>query len=158
MTNQNPDRLRLHALIIDEASRLRGFVDLLVHEEQLLIDGQADALMPVADDKNQRYRQLQKINDDRTRLLARLGLQQTDAIIRALCQDAPAALAAWDAVLKLAREARDRNQRNGVLIVERMQHNQAALSTLLAAANQPQLYGPDGQSRPAGGGRSLGSV
>ncbi|HQV14397.1 MAG TPA: flagellar export chaperone FlgN, partial [Denitromonas sp.] len=89
MTNQNPDRLRLHALIIDEASRLRGFVDLLVHEEQLLIDGQADALMPVADEKNQRYRQLQKINDDRTRLLARLGLQQTDAIIRALCQDAP---------------------------------------------------------------------
>lgn len=158
MTNQHPDRLRLHALIIDEASRLRGFVDLLAREEQLLIAGEADALMPVAEEKNQRYRQLQKINDDRTHLLARLGLKGSDTIIRALCQDAPAALAAWDTVLTLAREARDRNQRNGVLIVERMQHNQAALTTLLAAANQPQLYGPDGQSRPAGGGRSLGSV
>lgn len=158
MTTQHPDRLRLHALIIDEASRLRGFVDVLVHEEQLLIEGQADALLPLAEEKNQRYRQLQKINDDRTRLLARLGQQPSGAVIRALCQDAPAALAAWDTVLELAREARDRNQRNGVLIVERMQHNQAALSTLLAAANQPQLYGPDGQSRPAGGGRSLGSV
>jgi len=158
VTTQHPDRLRLHALIIDEASRLRGFVDVLVHEEQLLIEGQADALLPLAEEKNQRYRQLQKINDDRTRLLARLGQQPSDAVIRALCQDAPAALAAWDTVLELAREARDRNQRNGVLIVERMQHNQAALSTLLAAANQPQLYGPDGQSRPAGGGRSLGSV
>ena len=32
MTTQHPDRLRLHALIIDEASRLRGFVDVLVHD------------------------------------------------------------------------------------------------------------------------------
>ena len=156
MTIQNTDHLRLHALIIDEAAQLRGFVDLLVNEERLLVEGQTDALLAVAEEKNQRYRQLQKLGDERTRLLTRIGQPVSDASIRALCANAPAALASWDTLLQLAREARDRNARNGVLISDRMQHNQAALTTLLAAANQPQLYGPDGQSRPAGSGRSRG--
>ncbi|MCK9258122.1 MAG: flagellar protein FlgN, partial [Azoarcus sp.] len=34
----------------------------------------------------------------------------------------------------------------------------AALSVLLSAANHPQLYDADGQSRPSGGGRILGSA
>jgi flagellar biosynthesis/type III secretory pathway chaperone len=58
----------------------------------------------------------------------------------------------------MAEKARALNQTNGKLIATRLASNQQALATLMAAANQAALYGPDGQARPLGGGRSLGSV
>jgi flagella synthesis protein FlgN len=158
VTNPQPVKIRLLSLLADEATQLRGFVDLLMQEEGLLVDGQTDALMALAASKTERYRHLQRLNDDRLRLLAQMGLPPTDASIRKLCGPEPGAAKAWDKVLELAREAQTRNTRNGVLITERMQHNQAALTTLLAAADQPQLYGADGHSRPSGGGRKLGSA
>lgn len=64
----------------------------------------------------------------------------------------------WQALLALAARARALNETNGRLIAERLAHNRQALAVLLAAADQAALYGPDGQPRPLGGGRSLGSV
>ncbi len=158
MTTQQPVKIRLLSLLADEAAQLRGFVELLGEEESLLIAGQSDALMALAARKTELYRQLQRFNDDRLHLLAQIGLPATDEGIRTLCGPDPQAAKPWDTVLELAREAQTRNQRNGMLIAEHMQHNQAALTTLLAAADQPQLYGADGQSRPSGSGRKLGSA
>ena len=158
MSTQQPAKIRLLTLLADEAAQLRGFVDLLAREEALLLEGQTDALLALAEEKTTRYRKLQRINDDRSHLLAQLGLKPSDETIRSLCGNAANATAHWDTVLELAREAQARNARNGVLITERMQHNQAALTTLLSAADQPQLYGADGQSRPTGSGRRLGSA
>ena len=70
----------------------------------------------------------------------------------------PRVLARWDEVLELARSARAPNEINGKLILERMAHNQAALSVLLAAADQAPLYDADGHTRTVGGGRILGSA
>ncbi|QID18385.1 flagellar protein FlgN [Nitrogeniibacter mangrovi] len=158
MTTPQPVKARLLALLADEAAQLRSFVALLGQEESLLVDGQTDALMSLAREKTEQYRKLQRFNDDRLHLLAQIGLRATDDAIRQVCGQSADAAAPWDTVLELAREAQARNQRNGKLIAERMQHNQAALTTLLAAADQPQLYGADGQSRPTGGGRKLGSA
>lgn len=158
MSTAQPAKIRLLSLLADEAAHLRGFVDLLSREETLLLEGQTDALLALAQEKTTRYRALQQINDNRSHLLGQLGLTVSDDTIRTLCGNAPDAAKHWDAVLELAREAQARNARNGVLINERMQHNQAALTTLLSAADQPQLYGADGQSRPTGSGRRLGSA
>lgn len=70
----------------------------------------------------------------------------------------PRVLARWDEVIGLARAARERNALNGKLITERMAHNQAALSLLLSAADQPPLYDAEGNTRAIGGGRMLGSA
>lgn len=158
MNAPTPDHARFLTLLVDEVAQLRAFVDLLAREETLLLDGQTDALLLAADEKTQRYRALQRLGDERVRLLARLGQPATDEAIRGLCATDPDALAKWDAVLELARDAQARNARNGMLINERMQHNQAALTTLLSAADQPQLYDAAGQSRPTGSGRRLGSA
>ncbi len=154
----HPDHARFLTLLADEVAQLRGFVDLLGREETLLLDGQTDALLATAEEKTQRYRTLQRLADERVRVLARLGQPATDAAIRSLCANQPTSLAQWDTVLELARDAQARNARNGLLINERMQHNQAALTTLLSAADQPQLYDAAGQSRPTGSGRKLGSA
>jgi len=158
VTTQQPVKIRLLSLLSDEAAQLRSFVALLVKEEQLLVSGETDALMALAQQKTEQYRKLQRLNDDRLRLLTQIGLPADDESVRKLCGAEPNAAAPWDTVLELARDAQARNTRNGKLITELMQHNQAALSTLLSAADQPALYGADGQSRPIGGGRKLGSA
>lgn len=149
-----PDLLRLQRVIEDEASLLADFVALLEQEESLLVEGQTDALLTLANQKTQVYRRLQFLHDERSRIAARFRQPNLKAVLAAM----PAAAARWEEVLSLAAEAQRRNGVNGQLIAERMKHNQAALSVLLAAADQPQLYGPDGQSRPTARGRPLGSV
>lgn len=152
------DLQRLALLIEAEAIQLREFVALLEREEALLVDGDTDGLLTLTQDKTDRYRQLQRLHDDKALLLGRLGRNNADAAIRELCAGLPRVLARWDEVLELARNAKERNALNGKLITERMQHNQAALSILLSAANHPQLYDAAGQTRPTGGGRILGSA
>lgn len=148
------DLLRLRRVVEDEAALLKEFITLLDQEEKLLVGGETDALLTTAEQKTQIYRRLQFLHDERSRITARAG-QSNFATL--LASD-PATASRWNEVLALAADAQRRNGINGQLINERMKHNQAALSVLLAAANQPQLYGPDGQSRPTSRGRPLGSV
>ncbi|NMG56100.1 flagella synthesis protein FlgN [Aromatoleum aromaticum] len=70
----------------------------------------------------------------------------------------PHTLSCWGEIRELARSAQRCNEINGKLIVERMQHNQSALSVLLTAAGQPQLYNATGLTRPHSSGRHLGSA
>jgi flagella synthesis protein FlgN len=159
MQNPGPTELQRIALLIEaEASQFKEFLDLLKREEALLVAGNTDALPALTQEKTERYRQLQQLHDDRALLLARCGLANDSATLRKLYAHLPRVLARWDEALTLAAQARDRNILNGQLITEHMQHNQAALSALLVAADRPQLYDAGGHSRPAGGGRILGSA
>lgn len=149
---------RLAVLIGEECTGLQQFIALLQQEEALLVAGKIDALTSLAEEKTSLYRALQRLSDDRTVMFARAGAKVTDENIRLALGSLPDAIANWDTVITLAREAKERNRVNGQLIMERLQNNQQALSTLLAAAEHPQIYGQDGQSRPTGGSRHLGSA
>lgn len=153
-----PEAQRIAALIDSEVAQLRAFVALLEREEALLVAGEADTLLTLTAEKTERYHQLQRLHNDRALLLGRLRLPNTDDAIRGLFGAQAATLARWDEIRGLARDAQARNALNGKLIVERMQHNQAALSVLLSAAGRPQLYDAAGMARPTGGGRHLGSA
>ncbi len=156
--NASPELIRIARYIEDEASLLKRFVALLGEEQALLVEGKVDALMALAEQKGELYRQLQRLHDDRALLLGRMGRPNSESTIRELCRNLPNSLARWDEILQLARTAQERNRVNGKLITERLQSNQAALAVLLAATERPQLYGADGHARPTGGGRHLGSA
>lgn len=159
MLKPGPQELQRIALLIEaEANQLKKFLELLESEERALVSGDTDGLLTLAKEKTDRYRQLQSLHDDRSLLMVRYGLGKDGNALRELLAKLPRALARWDEVLTLAAQARDRNGINGRLITERMQHNQAALSVLLSAANRPQLYDAGGHSRPGGGGRMIGSA
>lgn len=149
---------RLAVLIGDERSGMQKFVALLQQEEALLIAGKIDALTSLAEEKTSLYRALQRLSDDRTMMFARAGARVSNENIRLALGSLPEALATWDEVIALASEAKERNRVNGQLIIERLQNNQQALTTLLAAAEHPQIYGQDGQSRPTSASRHLGSA
>ncbi len=152
------DTQRLALLVEAELIQLREFIAILEREEALLVSGDSDGLIALAQEKSDRYRQLQRLHDDRALLLARLGRPDSDAAMRELCAGLPRVIARWAELLELARIARDRNAINGKLILERMATNQAALSVLLAAADQAPLYDAEGQAHPMRGGRMLGSA
>ena len=145
-----------HALVELLKALAKFIIILLVALAVLKAD--QDDLLAIANEKNERYRQLQRLTDERSRLLGRAALTSADAAMRTLFGNLPRVLVRWDELVSAARQARDRNALNGKLILERMAGNQAALSILLSAANHPQLYDADGLSKPTGGGRMLGSA
>jgi len=151
----------LPGLIKDELALLRRFVSLLQSEEQALIPGDLDRLLPLAEEKSRLAMALGQLADARNRTLAEAGLATDKAGIESWLSSQERASPSrgdWAALLALAAETRLQNELNGKLIATRMQHNQRALAVLHAAASQAMLYGPDGQQRPLAGGRDFGAV
>lgn len=149
---------RLIQLVESELALMRRFIALLEREETLLIAAETDELMALSREKTDLYHLLQQQSDARARLLSQAGLTPDQAGMERVCTALPGLLKSWRGLLETAETARNRNQLNGKLITEHMHRNQAALSILLDAAQRPQFYDAAGSSRPAGGGRHLGSA
>jgi len=151
----------LNKLLSEEAALLRDFLVLLEGEQKALAEGDVDRLLPLAEDKNRCFARLAALGEARVKALAAAGLPASREGMDSWLERQPDAARLrreWQSFLGLADRARALNQTNGQLITTRLAHNQQALAALMAAANQAALYGPDGQARPVGGGRSLGSV
>ena len=113
-TAQPPAELQRIALLVEaELLQLGEFLALLDREEAVLIKGDTDALLAIANEKNERYRQLQRLTDERSRLLGRAALTSADAAMRTLFGNLPRVLVRWDELVSAARQARDRNALNG---------------------------------------------
>ena len=135
----------------EEARLIQQFVDLLLHEQKALSAGDTDVLPKLADDKSGLAAQLNRIAEDRGRMLVAMGFSADRAGVEAWCAGHPeekVVAAAWAGVLELAREAKELNRLNGELIALRMQHNARALEALRSGNNPLDLYGPDGQAQP----------
>jgi flagella synthesis protein FlgN len=144
-------------LLGKESGELRRFIDLLQREQSLLTQGNLDPLLSVAEEKSAAAERLGKLSAQREGLLAADGCVGDMGAWLAKPGHQTVAKA-WQDVLDLAAKAKHLNETNGQLIGLRFQHNQQALATLLAAADQAMTYGPDGQQRAPGGGRTLGSA
>lgn len=156
---------RLARVITDELATLREFVQLLHKEQEALVDGDIDALMPLSTRKTSLSVRLGQFSEQRHEILAAAAFSRDRAgmedWLAQLNQTKPATRTTrneWEDLLALAAEARALNETNGNLIGTRLQHNQQALNTLLAAGNQAALYGPDGQTRAGGSGRLFGAA
>lgn len=133
----------------EEARLIQQFVDLLLHEQKALSAGDTDVLPKLADDKSGLAAQLNRIAEDRGRMLVAMGFSADRAGVEAWCARYPeeqTAARTWNTILGLAREAQALNQLNGELIQLRMNFTAAALESLRAGKSSLDLYGPDGQS------------
>ena len=155
------DSPSLDQILSEETRELRAFLLLLDREQQALLDGPVDQLLPIAQEKNQTASRLNALALRRIEWLAAQGFgtgrEAVAAWLGRLAQNAPPRVA-WQTLLELAIRARRLNEENGALIRTRMQHNQQALAVLLAASDQATLYGPDGHTLAGPGKRHLGSV
>lgn len=152
------DPAMFRALAEEEAKVVVEFVQVLKQEQEALVTGQTDRIVPLADAKNTFCQQLDRFGRHRLMLIGAAGMTSGESLKIWLSQQAQAVRDAWSALISLAREAQDLNRQNGQLISNRMQANSQALNVLLAAADRASLYGPDGQPHTRGGGRILGKV
>lgn len=126
-----------------ERDTLRAFVALLEREQDALMNADAEALLPLAEEKV-------RLSD----ALAASGAARRNAAVAHGANDA-----IRQELRQLAARARELNQTNGELIQIKLRYNQQALNVLLGAAQQTgALYGADGQTSVSGSGRTLGSV
>lgn len=139
-----------------EEQAFRGFSITLHAEQQALIDGDIAALTAISASKLKQVELLNSLAAQRLERIASLGLTaDRDGMEKWAAQAGIVAVEAWHAMLAVAGKAHQTNQINGTLIQNRLQSNKQMMSALLAASNQANLYGPDGQpqnSPPAGGG------
>lgn len=126
-------------LLANEAALLAAFVSLLETEQAHLVAGETDPLLALAELK--------------TTLADKLTAASQ---VRAAGGKVAAEHPRWVEILTLADKAKQLNTLNGRLIGQRMAHNQQALQVLMTATERSAVYGPDGQPRHGGGGRTLG--
>lgn len=143
-----------------ETTGLEQFIALLQDEQDLLKRGDSEPLLALVERKNTLANQLAVQARARENACIKLGLPAGRAGMEVwLDQHGSAAdRRVWERFLVLVKEAHDLNMLNGKLIGIHMQHNQHALTALLAATDRAMTYGPDGQQQTSGSGRSLGSA
>jgi flagella synthesis protein FlgN len=151
--------------LANEFAALCQFRQILLVEQEILKNNQADKLQPVVDQKSALAGRLGSILAERERLLTNggfgTGRPGMDAWIKSIANDTVASSmrSQWQNLLTLAEETRALHDVNGKLIALHLQSTQQALTALLSAAGRPLTYGPDGQQRiGSGSGRTLGSA
>ncbi len=135
---------------------MRAFVALLEKEQECLLDQDSEALLSLAETKNQSANKLTAIANDRRQYLKSnaAGLDTPDW----LSKHAPSSLGIWEEIRELAARAHQINQTNGEVIQLKLRSNQQALAALLGASKSAAgLYGRDGQPSLPVSGRILGS-
>ncbi|MFN3789742.1 flagella synthesis protein FlgN [Massilia sp.] len=140
--------------VSQEQQHLSSLVDLMKQEQQLLVAADADGLAETTPRKNALLQ-----------ALADLSAQRHAALLAAGCEGSEAGMepwlavggnddarAQWEALLALAREAKELNRVNGMLINKQLAHNQGVLNALRmpAGADAGGVYGASGQAMGSG--------
>jgi len=144
-----------------EQAALERFIGLLQQEQRALVKADVTQLTTLSETKLKLAEQLQALSQARMQALADAGYSSDAEGMRRWLAGQPAGTAqAWERLLEQARDAQRLNQSNGKLITTHLQHNQQALATLINAANQAGMYGPDGQLQAGAAAttRTLGKV
>lgn len=140
-----------------EQQLVSSLIALMKQEQQLLVAADADGLATLTPRKNALLQ-----------ALAELSAQRHAALLAAGCEGAEAGMepwlavsgneenrAQWEALLQQAREAKELNRVNGMLINKQLAHNQGMLNALRmpAGAEAGGVYGASGQALGSGPSR-----
>jgi flagellar biosynthesis/type III secretory pathway chaperone len=129
---------RLDAL----AQELGAFISLLEQEAAALAANQADALIPLIEQRESANRRLAGLWQD---LTGAVGLPGSTALAGLREHCIGLAPEGWRQVEELARNAERLNRLNSRLIDEQLRRTQAAVQVLRNAASSRMLYGADGR-------------
>jgi flagella synthesis protein FlgN len=156
---QHSQSAQLVSALAAELSALQNFLELLGHEQSLLVENKTDDLLDLTERKSTLSISLNELAVTRRALLHKnipeLSVDSIQAWLKSHCTEG---LPIWQQIRVLAEQAQQLNITNGELIQMKLRHNQQSLAVLSGAVNKANLYGPDGQtSFTPGSGRSLGN-
>ncbi|MBI3711701.1 MAG: flagellar protein FlgN [Burkholderiales bacterium] len=134
--------------LLTEVAAMRSFVEALKHEQQALVDNNADELIAITPQKNELLTSIVGMENQRNLSLVSLGFNADASGMQSLLtQNTHAALTEhWDTLLLVSAEAQELNRTNGLLISRQMSRNQGILN-ILQQDQGGAMYGADGQSK-----------
>ncbi|HZW20283.1 flagellar protein FlgN [Noviherbaspirillum sp.] len=142
----------------EEVRAAAALRDLLKQEQDVLINANMDELARLAEEKTKFVVRMTELAQNRHRALASAGFDGSEAGMQKWVDAGAAQSAAgksWTELLDIAREAKELNRVNGLLIGQHMGRNQAALNILNGAPQGGAMYGPNGQSANTANKRKL---
>jgi len=137
-----------------EHQHLSALVALMKQEQQMLVSLDADALSGLTPQKNALVTELAGLSRQRHSALAAAGCDGSEAGMEpwlAVSGDEQAR-GAWETMLETAREAKELNRVNGMLINRQLAHNQGVLNAMRTptGAQAGAIYGASGQTMGVG--------
>ena len=141
----------LGRLLAEENAALSDFAALFDKENAALRGRDIDALESLADARQASVVRLLKIEEERRSLCSMLGYDSDLAGLAKLlawCDPAHTLGKAYAECASRARDCRDLNTRNGVLVGAQIKRVEGLLGAMTGASAEPRAYGPRGQSNP----------
>lgn len=140
--------------VLQEQQHLGSLIELMKQEQQLLVAADADGLADTTPRKNALLQALADLSAQRHAALAAAGCEGSETGMGPWLAVGgnDEARAQWEALLVLAREAKELNRVNGMLINKQLAHNQGVLNALRmpAGADAGGVYGASGQAIGSG--------
>lgn len=126
------------------------FIDILDAEQDLLTGSPAepDRLSALTEDKAACASKMEELEQARQTILSEQGYPTDRTGAERLAQ-AAGCLPLWQSFVERVGHAQARNRLNGMLINQRLEINEEALSTINSVSGSG-LYGPDGQTSISG--------
>lgn len=131
------------AAIAAETDAMQALCDLLQREQACLGRSDADGCAALLDDKAVLVARLATLAGERHARLAAAGHAGDENGMKDWLETSPAAVADWQALLAVARDAHELNRINGLLLGQLAARNRQALDALGVQAASG-LYGPGG--------------
>ena len=144
--------------LVEEVRAAGTLLELLRQEQAHLIDANIDEMIKVTEEKTKIVARMGELSLSRHRALAGAGLEASEEGMQKWAGSAsadPTAAQSWNALLDLARAAKELNRTNGLLIGRHLARNQAAMNILQGSSQGGNMYGPNGQSSTQSGSRRL---
>lgn len=138
-----------------------ALLTLLRQEQASLVEADITAVTDLLGEKSLLVAQATDLAVARHHALVAAGFEASEASMRAwIANQEPQSEAVqfWNNLLDLAREAKEINRTNGLLINQQLVRNEAALSVLRGGESSSNVYGPNGQAsvRPVSRSRVVG--
>ncbi len=144
------------ATLREEQQLIGSMVELMKTEQQLLVSADADGLTTLTPAKLQLAQQAAELSRRRHKALGAAGFPAAEAGMEPWLAAGGNAdtRRLWDELLDLARQAKELNRVNGMLVNKQMAHTTNMLNTLRGpAAGAAGVYGRSGQAVAAGPSR-----
>jgi len=149
--NASLTRDTLGRLLAEENAALGEFASLLDKEHGALRSRDIEALETLADSRQASVVKLLKIEEERRSLCSMLGYD-TDlaglAKLIAWCDPGRTLAKPYDECATRARDCRNLNTRNGILVGAQIKRVEGLLGAMTGASSEPRAYGPRGQANP----------
>lgn len=139
-----------------EAELIEAFIAALADETLALLDRKAnEALIKAAQAKESLAQDLIELNKQRDGILAQMGLLDGYAGTEQAVGQFPELTELWTRLLRLTKVARDKNEHNGILVRNSLQHTEQSLDALhniTLKVSPSQTYTAQGRSGQIGYG------